>query len=135
MALNVSNVRAAMAHVLEVALGSDTQIATAPDRIRPPCLLIGLPTVRYHGSFARGTDVMEIPIYGILPRSHDQAAVDAADEWISGYGPRSILTILETDRTLGGACASLVTREAVAEIWQAASGDLPTIHWTVEVFG
>lgn len=135
MALNVTAVRAAMAHTLDVALGTEVQVATAPDQLTPPCLLIGLPSVRYHQSFARGLDVMELPIFAVLPRTHDQAAVDLADAWISGTGATSILTLLEADQTLGGACQTLKVAEAVTELWDGPVGQLPAIHWTVEVYG
>lgn len=137
MAIRMADVRAAIADALRAVLLAETQIATAPDQLNPPCLLIGMPTVRYHQAMARGLDAMEIPIFGILPRIHDQAAVDQADEWISGTGSRSVLTILEADPTLGGACQTLVVREAVAELWEYPSGgaQLPSYHWLVEVYG
>lgn len=135
MALNVTAVRAAMAHQLDAALGTEVQIATAPDQLTPPCLLIGMPTVRYHQSMARGLDSMELPLFAVLPRVHDQAAVDLADAWISGAGPTSLLTILHADPTLDGACQTLVVREAVAELWDGPTGQLPAYHWTVEVYG
>jgi hypothetical protein len=135
MALNVTAVRAAMAQRLEVALGAEVQIATAPDQITPPCLYLGMPSMEYHQSFARGVDSMRFPIYGMMPRTHDQAAVDLSDRWMSGSGPESLLTILETDQTLGGACQTLVVRDATAEIWLTGGVDLPAYHWTVEVYG
>lgn len=137
MAIRMSEIRAAMAEALTDALLADVQVATAPDQLTPPSLLIGMPTIRYHQAMARGLDSMEIPIFGVLPRVHDQAAVDQADEWISGTGHRSVLTILEADPTLGGACQTLVVREAVAELWDLPSGSaqLPAYRWTVEVYG
>ena len=135
MALNVSAVRAAVAHELDVAFGTEVQIATAPDQLNPPCFLIWMPSMTYHGSFARGIDSMELPIFGVLPRTHDQAAVDLADAWVSGTGPQSVLTILEADKTLGGACQTLVTRDAQYELYPGPTGELPAYHWTIEVYG
>jgi hypothetical protein len=135
MALAVSGVRTAMAAALDEALGGDVQVITAADQVTPPCLLIGMPSVEYHRAFKRGLDSMRIPIHGILPRTHDQAAVDQADDWISGEGPRSVLTILELDQTLGGACQALVVRTADPQTWPTGQGDLPSYEWTVEVYG
>lgn len=135
MAIKMSEIREGMAAALSDVMVADVQIATAPDQLTPPCLLIGMPTIRYHQAMARGLDSMDVPIFGILPRAHDQAAVDQADEWISGTGPRSLLTILEADQSLGGACQTLVVREAVAELWEASNGLLPCYRWTVEVYG
>ncbi len=145
MAIKVGQVRAAMADKLGEVLGADVQVATAPDQVTPPCLLIGMPDVTYNASFnartgalvaRQGIDSMSMPIYGILPGVHDQAAVDAADEWISGTGPRSVVEILQADPTLGGACASLVVRSTDPDRWQESdTGSLPAYRWTVEVYG
>lgn len=145
MALGVGRVRAAMGEKLDTYLGADVQVATAPDQVTPPCLLIGMPDITYNASFnartgalvsRQGIDSMRMPIYGILPGVHDQAAVDAADEWISGTGPRSVIEILQGDQTLGGACASLVVTSAEPDRWQESdTGSLPAYRWTVEVYG
>lgn len=145
MALKVGQVRAAMASALDEVLGADVQVATAPDQVTPPCLLIGMPAVAYNASFnartgslvaRQGIDSMRMPVYGILPGVHDQAAVDAADEWISGTGPRSVIEILQADQTLGGACAALVVPDAEPDRWQESdTGSLPAYRWTVEVYG
>jgi hypothetical protein len=136
MPLQVSAVRQAMARILEAAFGAEVQVATAPDQITPPALFLGMPTITYHGSSSRaGIDFMEFPIWGIFPRTHDQTAVDLADEWASGIGDRSLLVLLEEDQTLGGACQTLVVRRTNAEVWNGSQGDLPAFHWTVEVWG
>lgn len=134
MALRVSAVREAMAHVLDVAMGAEVQIATAPDQLTPPCILIGMPSVEYHAAFRRSVDQMEMPVYVVLPRVHDQTAVDLADEMISGIGARSLVAILHADQTLGGACQTLVVRSSISEFYQI-TGDQPAYRFTVEVWG
>lgn len=136
MPLQVSAVRQAMAVILEAAFGNEVQVATAPDQITPPALFLGMPTIEYHGSYSRaGIDSMTFPLWGIFPRTHDQTAVDLADEWASGIGDRSILVLLEEDQTLGGACQSLVVRRTDATVWNGSAGDLPAFNWTIEVWG
>lgn len=135
MALALSAIRQAMAQTLEAAYGSEVQVATAPDQITPPCLMIGMASVTYHESAQRGVDSCEWSLWAILPRISDQAAVDLADEWASSSGDRSLAVVLEDDQTLGGACQTLVVRSAVMEIWSSAMGDLPAIRWTIGVWG
>jgi hypothetical protein len=135
MALNITNVRAAMAAQFDVAYGAELQIATAPDNLTPPCLLLGMPDVDYHHAFASGLDMMSFPVYVIHPRTHDQAAVDLLDRMVSGVGPESLIGILEADQRLGGACQTLVAQSAAHEIYPAATGDLPCYHFTIEVYG
>lgn len=137
--LKVGTVRAALAHHLETAAGTELQVATAPDQLTPPCLLIGMPDIDYNAAFARGLDAAEFPIYLVLPRSHDQAAVDVADEIISGSGPRSVVQILQdtvtTTGALGGACQTLKVSRSEATSYLHSTGDFPAYRFTVEVYG
>lgn len=137
--LKVSKVRGAMAQLLEVALGAEMQIATAPDQLTQPCLLIGMPDIQYNASFARGLDSAEFPVYLILPRTHDQAAVDTSDEIISGSGPRSLVQILQdtvtTTGALGGACQTLTVPRGEATTYLHSTGDFPAYRFLVEVYG
>lgn len=137
--LNVGKVRAAVAHELEVALGTEMQVATAPDQLTPPCLLIGMPDVDYNAAFARGLDSAELSIYLILPRTHDQGTVDLADEIISGSGARSVVQILQSTVTtvgaLGGACQTLKVTRSEATSYLHSAGDFPAYRFTVEVYG
>ena len=135
MALAVSAIRQALAQTLETAYGSEVQIATAPDQITPPCIYIGMPSITYHTSSTRaGIDEMELSVWGIMPRISDQAAVDLFDELMSGAGDRSLLTIVEEDQTLGGACQTLLVRSALAELWPGTTA-LPAARWTIGVWG
>ncbi len=143
MAIKAAAVRASMAHALEKALGTEVQVATAPDQLTPPCLLLGMPALEYNATFngrpttsssRRGLDAAELPVWLILPRVHDQAAVDTADELISGTGARSIVEILQADPTLGGACQALAVPRADPEVYPAPQGDLPAYRWTVEIW-
>ena len=137
--LQVGRVRTAMAHLFEVALGAEMQIATAPDQLTQPCLLIGMPDIDYNLAAARGLDSAEFPVYLVLPRTHDQAAVDLADEIISGSGPRSVVQILQdtitTTGALGGACQTLAVPRSEATSYLHSTGDCPAYRFTVEVYG
>lgn len=137
--LKVGRIRAAIAHLLETELGAEMQIATAPDQLTPPCLLIGMPDIDYNLAAARGLDQAEFPIYLVLPRTHDQAAVDLADEIISGSGPRSVVEILQrtvtTEGALDGACQTLTVPRGEATSYLHSTGDFPAYRFTVEVYG
>jgi len=135
MALDVGAVRAGIRSRLEAGLGGEVQVITSPDQLTPPCLLIGMPEMEYDKTFGRGVDVMRIPIHAILPRTHDQAAVDLSDAWISGAGHSSLITILYQDRTYGGSCSTSRLIDALPEFWPGGSGELPSYQWTLEVHG
>lgn len=135
MALDVPVVRQGIKQLLTIALGTEVQIATAPDQLTPPCLFIGMPAMEYHKAFQRGLDVMNIPIHAILPRTADQGAVDKADEWISGDGPTAVVNIVNGDKTLSGACQSSVVKTAIPEVWPGSTGELPSYVFDLEVYG
>jgi hypothetical protein len=135
MAARPSTIRAALHHVLETGFQGQVQVATAPDQLTPPCLLVGQPTVRYHQNFGGGLGRTEWPIWGIMPRTADQSAVDQLDDWLAEDGPLSVQAMIERDQSLGGACQTLVVREAVPEMYPTASGEMPSYRWEVEVYG
>lgn len=135
MALDVAAVRKGIERTLQDPLGSYVQIATAPDQITPPCLYIGMPTVLFNQSFAKGLDVMNIPIMLLLPRTHDQAAVDQADALISGDGPSSLRHLLQEDQSLRGSCQTCVLNSATPDFYQGATGELPSYSIDLEVYG
>lgn len=135
MALDVSAVRAGLRTLLENRLGGEVQVATAPDQITPPCLLIGMPELEYHKAFKRGLDRMELPVFAIFPRAHDQAATDRSDAWISGEGSESFVTIVGSDKTLGGTCQASQVTGVTSDFSPAAVGELPTYEFNIEVYG
>jgi hypothetical protein len=124
--VSVATIRTGFASAL-ATLG--TNVATAPDALTPPCLLVGMPRIQYHQSYG-GLTMQEWTIYAVVPRIADQAAVDKLDAWADVTG---VLAALNADRTLGGACATLVVREAVPETISTAQGVLPCLRYLIEV--
>lgn len=131
MALDLTAARAAMVKILETALGATVQVAVAPDQMTPPCLLVGMPTVDYHTT-AGGLDEAEWPLFAVLPRTHDVAAVECSDRWVSSDGPESVRKILMADQTWAGTITGVFIRRAVAEI---SDYQLPSYRWDMEVKG
>ena len=135
MALDVPAVREGLRRILENQLGGEIQVATAPDQVTPPCLLIGMPRVTYHQAFRRGLDTSTWPLYALFPRTHDQSAIDASDRWISGGGPESVVTIVNAAKTLGGACDAAMVIDATPDLWPGSTGELPAYRFDIEVYG
>ena len=102
MAIDCAAVRLGLANVLST-LG--VQVATSPDQITPPCILIGMPALEYHESNSNAVDVAYWPVWHIVPRAHDRAAVDEIDRRTSNTAAGfSVIRAIEADRTLGGLC-------------------------------
>jgi hypothetical protein len=104
-------------------------VATAPDAISPPCLLVGMPTVDYHQAQG-GMTHCTWPVFAILPRAHDQAAVDQFDIWLN---VGSVRGALELDVTLGGAVQNIVVTDATPQVYAGPNGDLPCYRFDCQL--
>lgn len=134
MALDFTAARAAAKSLLEAALGAEVQVVVSPDQITPPCLLIGMPTVNYQAG-AQSIDQADWPVYAVLPRIHDEAAVERSDRWISRDGTESVRRILMEDQSWVGTIAGVFVRSAVAEVGEGSGAQLPEYRWDLEVHG
>ena len=133
MAINCTAVRAGLKAALN---GLGMQVATAPDQITPPCLLLGMPSLDYHESNSNAVDTADWPVWHILPRASDQAAVDGIDARTSNIaGGSSVIRAIEADRTLAGACATLVVHTATPELYPGTTGDLPATRYEIKIWG
>lgn len=125
----IASARAALVRILEAELGTNTQVVVAPDQVTPPCLLIGMPTIDY-GTTGGGLMELVWPLFAILPRAHDVAAVAQADAWVAPDGVRRIVM---ADQSWAGTISAVFIRSAVAELYDGPTGQLPQYRWDMEV--
>jgi len=78
---------------------------------------------------------MNIPLFALLHRTHDQSAIDLSDVWISGVGSKSVVEIVNADRSLNGSCQTSQVVDATAEFWPGTTGELPAYNFNLEVWG
>lgn len=79
-----------------------------PDNFTPPCVIVSVGEIDYHGAFGNGDITHDVPLLLILARSSDRAGQEALDTYRSPVGDNSFLVALETDRTLGGVVSTLI---------------------------
>lgn len=85
-----------------------------PEQINPPMAVIQLQSVTYHRAMSGGLSAWEHVVTAIGGRMGDRAAQVQLDGWMSYDGSTSIRAAIEDDRTLGGACSTLLVAEMVA---------------------
>lgn len=85
-----------------------------PEQVNPPMAVISLQSVTYHRAMSGGLSAWEFVISAVGGRMGDRAAQLQLDGWMSYDGDQSIRAAIEDDRTLGGACSTLLVADMVA---------------------
>jgi hypothetical protein len=85
-----------------------------PDNPSPPCALVNLETVDYHGAFGGGDVVHQFTVYLIVSRIDERAADATLKAFMSQKGgtSTSVQGALESDQTLGGVVSSCIVRKS-----------------------
>jgi hypothetical protein len=106
------------ATVSQVAEGIKTRLATItglrahsyqPEQLNtPPFAYPELTQLEYHKAFGGGDVVMTWQVHVVVGRYTDRTAFSLLDDFLSYSGTKSIRACLETDKTLGGVCQTLV---------------------------
>lgn len=106
-ALDVNAVMDALGVALDTI--DDLRVFDYPaDTLDPPAAVVGLPTeIAYDYSKARGSDRATFPVFVAVGGAFSQDSRDLLGPYLKGSGAKSIKAVLEADRTLGGACATL----------------------------
>lgn len=85
-----------------------------PEQLNPPMAVIGLQSVTYHRAMSGGLSAWDYVVSAVGGRMGDRAAQIQLDGWMSYDGAQSIRAAIEDDRTLGGACSTLIVADMVA---------------------
>lgn len=78
-----------------------------PDSLAPPAAVVEPLEIDYDESMNSGTQFYRAFILVIVGRMSDRSSQDRLDAYLTDTGATSVKAALESDRTLGGACATL----------------------------
>ena len=78
-----------------------------PDSLAPPAAVVEPLEIDYDESMNSGTQFYRAFILVIVGRMSDRSSQDRLDAYLTESGATSVKAALESDRTLGGACATL----------------------------
>jgi hypothetical protein len=133
------------ATVSQVATGLATNLATIaglrtsafqPEQLNPPFAFPTLNRIEYHKAFGGGDVVMDFTVSVIVGRYVDRNAFATLDDFLSFSGAKSVRAAIESDKTLGGVCQTLVLPSG-ANITSLSSADAEflQIQFQVTVHG
>lgn len=76
-------------------------------QVNPPAAAVGLPSVSFDSTMARGSDQYTFQIRVFVASAYNKTATLNLSKFMSGTGTSSIKAKLEADPTLGGVCDTL----------------------------
>lgn len=84
----------------------------------------------------RGFDQLELLVQIFVAQNSDRGAQENLDEYMAGSGARSVKQALESDPTLGGACADLRVTGCSGYRQFVFEGRAPLLgaEWTVDIY-
>jgi hypothetical protein len=98
---NISELRAGIATNLATISGLRTS-AEIPDSPNPPIAVVVFDRVAYHQDFRNGMADYRFTVQVIVGRVDERNAQRYLDAYCSTTGASSVVTAIESDRTLGG---------------------------------
>lgn len=110
--MNVSSVRDGLKTRLQTITGLRVY-DVIPDKVTPPCAIVGQLDFTYDIDNARGLDQASLDVYVIVQRLDARSGQNKLDEYL-GSGSKSIKSAIEGDRTLGGVVNTLRVTSAEA---------------------
>jgi len=129
------------ATVTQVATGLATNLATItglrtsayqPEQLNTPLAFPMINTVNFHKAMRGGDVVMDWTVTVLVGRYTDRTSFTALDGYLSYSGATSVRAALESDKTLGGVCQTLVVSSA-ADISSVNSADAEFLQITFSV--
>ena len=105
--MTIAAMRSALADSLRTVSGLRA-FEEIPDQFAPPTAIVSLNTVEYHQAFAGGLNLYRFTVRVVVGRASERNAQRYLDLYIEPSGDSSIRQVLESNRTLSGACQDLV---------------------------
>jgi hypothetical protein len=125
---------------LQAAIGTKLQTIAGlrvydfpSDRVETPAAVLSLPETPYDLTLDGRNDQWIFPLWILIARADDKASYVEMVDYLEAEGPKSIRAILEADRTLGGACDSLIVQSARPLFATVAGTDFLAVEFTLEV--
>lgn len=112
--MSLADIRAGLATALEEAGLGLRIFAYEPFSVPWPAAIIGWPNRYVPHDTMGATEAMVIPVRIEVSVKSDRAATDVLNEYLELSGSTSVVTAIEADPTLGGACDSVWVSEWTA---------------------
>ena len=114
---------------------ADLRIYDHPaDAVAVPAAVVLFPeTLTYDATMARGADRADFQVIVLVGKVSDRVARDKLALYLNGTGARSVKTVVEADRTLGGAADTARVATGTVETFTVGGADYLGARFTVDV--
>ena len=102
---------AAMRTALATSLKTISGLRAAeeiPDQVAPPIAIVSLNSIDYHGAMRGGLTTYRFTVRVIVGRASERNAQRYLDLYAEPTGASSVVSAIESNRTLSGACQDLI---------------------------
>lgn len=106
-----------------------------PDSLAPPAAVVEPLEINYHESMVNGYDNYQAYVLVIVGRMSDRSSSDRLDAYLAPSGSQSVKAAIETDKTLGGACSSLIVTDAMPRSVVVSGVEMSAYRFGVEIYG
>ena len=141
MSVSIADIRAGLVANLAESFDGYPISGYEMSDVKPPCFEVGFQLdrgIEFNAAMARGIDVYNLIVRGIVNASPDIRAQEILDEWCAPSGATSVRAALEADRTLGGVAQNLVVTD-MSNYRAFAVPSKPNVtylaaEWSVQVY-
>lgn len=127
-------VRAGLAAALDTITGL-RNFEYVPDSLTPPASVVEPLEVTFHRAEQNGLQEYRAFVLVILGRMSDRSSQARLDAYVAQSGASSVKAALETDKTLGGACATLVVTNATPREVVVSGVEMIAYRFEVAIYG
>lgn len=106
-----------------------------PDQVSPPAAVVSLNSIDYHQAFKAGLTTYRFTVRVIVGRAAERQAQRNLDLYAEPSGDTSVVSAIELNRTLDGACQDLIV-EAMPNIGSITVNENEYLagEWTVTCY-
>jgi hypothetical protein len=133
--VNPTAVRQGLATALDTITGLRC-FDYVPDGIPTPAAIVEPLEITYHeANISTGLQYYRAYVLIIVGRMSDRSSQDRIDAYLANTGASSVPAAIEADRTLGGACSSLIVTEALPRSVVVSGIDMTAYRIQVDIYG
>lgn len=129
-----NGVRAGLATRLDTITGLRA-FEYVPDSLAPPAAVIEPLEVDYHEAMQNGLDQYRAFVLVIVGRMSDRSSQARLDAYVTSSGASSVKAALEADKTLGGACSTLMVINARPREVVVSGVEMLAYRFEVVIYG
>lgn len=99
----LTEIRKAIDNTVQRAIPGLRGFNDVADVVQVPAMVVmpSRDTADFNRTMGRGLDIWRFDLYVLVPRTEGSVAQAALDQYVSGYGPRSLREVFWNDPTLG----------------------------------